>query len=220
MSDVSLPNTIAPPTVSTSEVQGNDEALRDFVNGSGWVDTTKYEDASVTDAKLASPNNSVYKTLLIARSVAAADVAAGTYALGEEGGALSDSTPISLVPAAPFATVYLDDADFTVASKTTKLRVRGIVRTNGTVPAITFTFGLYPVTWSGGADALVATLGTVVASSTAAIASPSANSATTAVSSDVNVPSDGDYCLGVVTSATLTNNSACLLSAQLQTRNV
>ena len=52
MSDPTLPHTIAPPAVSTSEVQGNDEALRDFLSGDGWIDTSKYADDSVTAAKV------------------------------------------------------------------------------------------------------------------------------------------------------------------------
>jgi hypothetical protein len=64
VADVSLPNTIAPPTVSTSEVQGNDEALRDYVNSSGWVNSARIADGTIvagdvadgtlTNAKLAS----------------------------------------------------------------------------------------------------------------------------------------------------------------------
>lgn len=218
MSDVTLPNTIATGQQrSATKIQQNDEALRDFVNGTGWVETDKLAALAVTDAKIASANNSVYKTLLTAEGSMSSDMVAGTYAFIPGRSAMLAS-PVSIATT-PIVARYLDDADFTVASLTTKLRVRLTVSTNGTVPALTFTAGLYPVTFSGAADVLTATLGAVVASSTAAIASPAANGTTVAVSSDVNVPADGLYAFGVVTSATLTNNAAVFLTAQLQTRN-
>lgn len=207
MSDVSLTHTIDPPSVSTTEVQENFEDLRDGINNQ----------FPVVEADIQSTNNPVFKTLLVANSVTQQSLAAGTYALGF-GSQIDDPSPVSL-GAEQIAVIYLDDADYAVSSLTAKLRVRAQVSTNGTVPAITFTFGLRPVTFSGAGDVLNATLGAVVASSTVAIASPPANTVTGGVSSEFNVPADGIYALGVLTSATLTNNATCLLSAQLQTRN-
>lgn len=221
MSDVTLPNTIDAPTVSTSEVQGNDEALRDHINSSAWVD----------DDKLASPNNSVWRTIHSSWALVDPDEGTGTYALANRitdpisstdfiiSGTTfaNDSTPHRPL-ACPF--LYLDDADYTVAGKTTQLRVRGLAFTNGTAPASTFTFGLYPVTFSGGADSLIATLGTVVTSSTAAIAAPAANSAVKADSSAFSVPADGAYALGVVISgASVANNAIPMLAGHLEMRH-
>lgn len=183
----------------------------DLVSGGDDVIKSLAEDVEVTEKEIAA----VYRTLQRATAFLSADLVAGTYLFSNT--ALIPS-PASLT--AGIVSTYLDDADFPVTGLTTKLRVRAQVSTNGTVPAITFTVGLYPVTFSGAADVLTATLGTVVAGSTVAIASPSANSTTSGASSDVNVPTDGLYCLGVVTSATLTNNAVGMVSAQLQTRNV
>jgi len=116
--------------------------------------------------------------------------------------------------------IYFDDADATATSLIQKLRLRAQVNTNNASPTITFTFGLYPVTFAGGTDTFTVTLGTVVSGSTVAIASPAATSTTSANSGDFTIPSDGQYALGLVTSATMTTASAALLTAQLQTRSV
>jgi hypothetical protein len=117
------------------------------------------------------------------------------------------------------AGIYFDDADFTVASKTQRLRVRAQVWTNGTAPGITFTTGLYPVTVVGGADALNAIPGTVVTGSTVAIASPVINSITQGNSGDFTAPTDGQYMFACLTSGTIANNAAVVVTAQLQTRH-
>jgi hypothetical protein len=149
--------------------------------------------------------------------VAGADIAAGSYLLANTG---LQASPLTLITAGAGDPVmdfhYLDADDFTVTGKNTRLRVRGTVCTNATQPLITFTFGLYPITFAGAADALTATRGAVVTSSTAAVASPAASSAVTVASSDFAVPGDGVYALGVQTSAQLTNNAAALLVANLE----
>lgn len=220
MTDVSLPNT---PTTGDPRTPGplvaNDEAIVAVVNGD--LDTGNLAaDAGVLDAQLASPNNAVYKTLLSTSASAADGVVSGTYGIGITSPLLSSGIVVTggTVGSAP-ELVHLVEADFTVAAKTTYLRVRGVVNTNGTVPAITFTFGLYPVTFSGAADTLTMTFGTVVASSTVAIASPAANSSVVEESSDFGLPADGPYALGVVLSGNITANAAVNLNAILQTRN-
>lgn len=168
-----------------------------------------------------------YQNILQAQGIAQVDLSAGTYfvlntpsqivshALVGSGSSMTfvasaNNSDIAL-PA-----LYLDDADYSIPGRTTKLRVRAQVSTNATQPTITFTFGLYPVTFAGAADTLVPTLGTVVPGSTVAIASPAASTTTPGNSGDFTFPSDGLYALGVVTSAGLTNNNMSLLTAQLQ----
>lgn len=194
---------------------------------------------SVTDAKLQSPNNSAYRTLLNGSGYFGAAAAAATYALmgpytsATAGSSLLSNGPIttatimnganttSFVVASVPNLIYFDDADYTVGSLTQKLRIRAQVNTNATAwSSVTATFGLYPVTFAGGSNALTMTLGTVVSGSTVAIANPSASSTNQSNSGDFTIPSDGQFCIGVVTSATLTTNVASLLTAQLQTRNV
>lgn len=209
-------------------LNGNIEAANLASNA---VTTAKITDASVTDAKLASPNNSAYRTIHHSYGMLANDAAAATYMLGAHNFSGAGATPglaasgagLAITTGAfsyPASMFYFDDADYTVGSLTQKLRLRAQVACNATQAAITFTFGLYPVTVAGSADTLALTLGTVVSSSTVAIASPSASTVTSSSNSDFTIPSDGAYALGVVTSAQLTNNSAVSLHAQLQTRSV
>jgi hypothetical protein len=177
--------------------------------------------ASVADSKLASPNNSSYRSLLTANCNTNADIAAATYFLTEGALVVASGGNITAASQAIPEMLYFDDADYTVNGLTQKLRLRAQVCTNATAwSAVTATFGLYPVTFAGGADVLVATAGTVVSGSTVAIANPAASTVTQGNSGDFTVPSDGQYALGVVISATLTNNAIAALSVQLQTRSV
>lgn len=152
------------------------------------------------------------------------DKVAGTYIIGGRNGT-ANGTIVSPVASGgnitenPVPFFYFDDADYLVSSLTQKLRLRTQIACNATKAAIKFTFGLYPITVAGAADQLTMTLGTVVSGSTVEINEPAASTVSSGTGSDFTIPADGAYCLGVVTSGTLTNNSCVLLSAQLQTRS-
>jgi hypothetical protein len=179
------------------------------------------KNGAVTDAKLASANNSVYRLVFSAETAIGADAGAGKYIMAPAGNVTSGSNLAAANLDRDMPPVFeFDDADYTVSGLTQKLRLRAQVLANATAPAITFTFGLYPVTVAGGADVLAFTIGTVVTGSTVAIASPSASTATRGTpTADFTVPADGVYSLGVVTSGTIANNSLVFLAAQLQVRN-
>lgn len=148
--------------------------------------------------------------------------ASGDFPAGSSGTfvlPLSGGTPF----ASPFTvaginspTLWIDDADYTISGRNTRLRVRAVVSVNGTAPTSTFTVGLYPVTFSGGASVLTGTLGAVVASSTAAVVAPAINASTPAVSADFAVPADGHYVFAVVVAGAVAASSKCLVMAQLQ----
>ena len=121
---------------------------------------------------------------------------------------------------AQVALLHFNAADYVVAAKETKLRVRGSVAANATKPALKFTIGLYPVTVAGGAGSLTKSFGTVVPGSTVEINEPAASTVTQNTSADFTPPADGAYALGVVTSAKLTANNVSMITAQLQVRNV
>lgn len=179
------------------------------------VTSAQIKDATIVDADLASPNNSAYKTLVDWRYGVLADtVTAGTYVM-------FDGMVLPTANSSPFAAVYLDPADHAVTGLTTRYRVRGVWITNTqAAPAITCTFGLYPVaTAAGAADVVSMTLGTVVTGSTAAIASPAVSTRNQAVSGDFTAPAAGYYALSVVTSGTPVADSRGILLAYLQGRN-
>lgn len=143
----------------------------------------------------------------------------GAWTAGSTGMIVSaQAFGVANTPAPPF--FYFAKADYEVANKTQKLRLRAQVAANATKPALKFTYGLYPVTVAGGADQATMTLGTVVSGSTLEFNEPTASTVTSKETADFTIPADGAYMLGVVTSATLTNNSFVICSGQLQTRSV
>lgn len=171
------------------------------------------------DSGLASPSNSVYRVLFASAAQFKSESAAGTYGISPGSGTpLTSGTSVEGGPTIPF--FQFAKADYEVANKTQKLRIRAQVAANATKPLIKFTFGLYPITVAGAAKQLAVTLGTVVSGSTLEFNEPAASTVTSKETSDFTIPSDGAYLLGVVTSGTLTANSAAFVSAQLQTRNV
>lgn len=204
-------NLVGGATATMADISGPFTDLTTFLNGS--IDTTNL----ATSAKPATLLGQ-YRTVTEAFSGYSPSDTSGTYVFCWATAALQKSP--AGVTAATAAATYLDPSDYSVSGLTAKLRVRGVVFTNGTAPGITFTFGLYPITTGGGANALVLTTGTVVASSTAAVVTPSLNSVSTAVSSDISVPSAGAYALAVAFSGTTAASSVGLAHARLEVRHV
>jgi hypothetical protein len=212
---------LASNAVTTAKIT-NDAVTADKIADGAIDAAAKIASGVVTDAKLASPNNSVYRTILTADAVAGADRGAGTYLLKSYSfGLLLSGEDVNLPSSVP-PLIYFDDADYTVSGLTQKLRLRAQIRPNATAPGtITYTVGLHNVTaGAGGADALSYTLASAVSGSTVAFVNPSASTPAQNATSDFTIPADGYYVLGVVTSAAVANNSAVHISAQLQTRNV
>lgn len=231
---LNLPEIGSKNTVADERVLKLLEQYRALLNASNKIEAASLENgitntqlsgaAAITDANLASPNNSAYKFLMQTTNFLLSETGAGTYILGSSG---SNKNPaasgINLIapttPPAP-SLIGFAKADYEVGSRTQKLRLRAQVAVNATKPTIKFTVGLYPVTVAGGAAEVKITLGTVVSGSTLEINEPAASTVASSVGSDFTIPSDGTYALGVVTSGTLTASSALLLSTELQTRNV
>lgn len=195
-------------TTLASLVAGTPEKVADVVDCfnkiqtvlNGNLDSSNYGANSVAYGQLAATVDQYYKD--IERYVSNSGfLTAATYAFSEfasPGGTLvaNSTTGVGV------ALFYLDPAEYPSGSRTAKLRIKARVVTNGTAPAVTYTYGLYPATATGGAGSPFATLGTVVAGSTAAIASPAAGSASHAEGSEFSFPSAGFYALGVVVSGT------------------
>lgn len=201
--------------------------LNNLLDGSNKIPGTSLAAAAaIADTQLASPNNSAYRLVAAGASWfigGGGGPGANTYII-VGGGEIPTLPPKSGSEVAatiqPIPVFHFAKADYEVAGKTQKLRLRAQVSANATAPAVTFTPGLYPVTVAGGVGAITFTLGTVVTGSTVAIASPSASTVTQANSGDFTIPSDGAYVLGFACSGSPAANARGLLTAQLQTRNV
>jgi hypothetical protein len=123
----------------------------------------------------------------------------GTNGLGQNGAfELAADTP------AARSVFHLNPADYPSSAK---LRLSAVALVNGTAPATTYVYGLYPVTATGGAaNASNITLGTVIAT-TATITTPAANSENHQNSAKFAIPTAGFYALGMARAGTEANNS-------------
>lgn len=157
---------------------------------------------------------SSYKVFTVVNSTALGSVSSGTVELINPVTAL---TPISAGSAA--TGFYIDPADFTAGSRSTKFRLRLALAVNSTAPTSTFTLGLYPQSAIGGASHTV-TLGTVVSGSTAAIAAPSASAVAKTDGSDFTISSAGMYFLGLLVTTTMAVSSLVSATATLEVRQV
>lgn len=172
------------------------------------------------DTGLASPNNGAYRTLFSASQIFTNATAGGTYILGSEKG-LPKASASNISGALPLPMFYFAKADYEVANKTQKLRLRAQFSPNSIGPVSSLTPGLYPVTVAGPKEELKFTLGTVVTgSNTASVGEPAASTVTSKETSDFTIPSNGLYCLGLFLSTNITEGSVMQVSAQLQTRSV
>lgn len=133
-----------------------------------------------------------YRLLFATQGTGASGQTAASYVLGTNNGSGvmiasgGNAIPFSGLPGVPSFDFVA--ADHAVTGLTTKLRLRAQASTAATAPAITFTFGLYPLT-SGGATTFQAyTLGTVVPGSTVAHVSPGTNGIVRGNSGDFTIP--------------------------------
>lgn len=192
---------------SVTNAKLDDDAVDSAEIADGAIDTAHIADTQVTDAKLASPNNGVYRTLLATGCQIGGGASSATVYLGWE----LERTSAAL--ATPPAMIYLDDADYAVAGKTTKLRLRAQLFTGSTSPSIIYGVGLYPLS---SISAGTFTVGSQVTGSGVGFATPSTNSMNQANSGDFTFPSDGYYIIGVGFTGNHTEDIAVM--AQLQVR--
>lgn len=186
----------------------------------GAVATAKLADAAVTNVKLASPLGGAHRTLVTGRGTKNSTNGSGTYFL--HGGVPSPSGSTT-VGAAPVG-YHIIAADYTVASMTTKLRIRATCTVNTVAPSTGYTFGLYAITSvTGTSGNLVYTMGGVVSGSQPPAFTTSdlaASSTTVKDSGDFSLPSDGLYLLGFSQSGGQAAGSVVGMHVALQLRHV
>src|SRR4051794_32736090 len=78
MTQVTLPKLNQSGANEWADVQDNDEALKAVING-GLDNSNLTGSAGITDANLASPNNSAYKLIAESNSLSQKEMVAGTY---------------------------------------------------------------------------------------------------------------------------------------------
>jgi hypothetical protein len=159
-----------------------------------------------------------WRSVLACAGIGSSALTAATWVFMENGG----MAPAAAGQTVAFKGVYIDDADYTVSGKTTKLRLRAQLSTNATAPGVNFTFGLHVVTVSGGGAGQIqaSSIGAAIAGSTVAINAPGGSSQNQGVSTEFNVPADGFYMLGVTPSGAPAANSIQNFNAQLQLKHV
>lgn len=105
----------------------------------------------------------------------------------------SITDPMDIATAGERAAVFsIRAADLAVAGKTTQLRSRLTVQTNGTAPGVDFRVRVFGATFAGSTSTFTVSSTTEVDSSPV-ITAPAANSLSTSQSAGVVLPSDGLY---------------------------
>lgn len=152
-----------------------------------------------------------------ARAVAATVTGANDYIVQTNGlvstGAASGS----------IAFLYIDPDDWSVAGRTTKLRIRAACGVNDTAPAQTVILGLHAVTnITGGVNVANPNIsGTPVVGTTITFTTPAANSESAQTyTSDIDLPAEGWYVMAVNSSGAFAANSAVVMPFVVQIRNV
>jgi hypothetical protein len=146
---------------------------------------------------------------------------AGTFLL-PVGESAAGGTGLAITAAgAGLAVAYLDPGLATANTRTNYYNISASALVNATAPTVTFTVGLYPVSAVAGAAAtLSVTLGTVVAGSTVAFASPALDTLSHATSGDFTAPAAGFYALAVVVSGSAAASSSVAIAARVMNRQV
>ena len=165
--------------------------------------------AHSVDTRLTAAINAVWRPLVICQAAAtsAQVTGAGDYIISGSGGLVTQS--------ATGNQPVLVDLDTTEIASL-RLRVGFIV--NDTAPAMTFTFGVYPVgTPSGATNVINPNLGAIVAASAVAITTPAANSkAAPSSSGTFACPTTGKYSVAATASAAMAANSRFAANLRLE----
>jgi hypothetical protein len=192
-------------TASGVEVTANDSYLEALANGKEAAFTTR-------------------PTMLFGGATFSGGAGAATYLLTgpHNANAATGAAAVGGAGTGAYA-FFLDPADFLAGTRQTQYRLRAQAIVNAVAPGVTFTVGLYPpasIVSGSGAAPTIASLGSVVPSSTAVFASPGLTTNTRVDSSWFNAPAAATLCFACVVSGTIAAGSSVLILTQLYVRQV
>lgn len=198
---------------NVNDLNSNLTAVASVLNGN--VDANNIAAGSVTDAKLASPNNSTYKTVFAASGLAGGLVTATAYYFLSPTAVNASPVTVSTYPIAGF---YFNSADYTVAGLTAYYRLRLTYASNATALGTTATVVLSSPTVAGGAGIITFTESSVD-TATVSVAAPSASTIATAVSSATALPASGFWAPRLSFAGNQAANHVGVAYVQVQVKN-
>lgn len=195
---------------SMGDIQGPLNDLRTFLNSQG-LDFTNIGAAVQSD----------YNTLLPAGGMVNFAAAGGSVLVVPFYGANQLATVGVATPQLERYAAYLDPADFALAGRAAKYRLRVRVDINSVAPGTGFTLALNSVTisvGSSGNSSFIQSLGAQLGAVT--FAAPAAGFGGVQVGADFTAPAAGLYALGFTNPSAIAANSVISISALLQRRTV
>jgi len=143
------------------------------------------------------------------------DSAAGVeYFVGQPGAGVTTYYDWKLIER-----VLIDPAAFaTIAGKNLRFRLVGWAESNATDPNTDLTFTLYPMTFAGGTDTMVPTLGSAAGTATITNTNLNASDYEDAASSSITISSKAHYTVTCKNVSTLANNAAVWFNARIEYR--
>lgn len=145
--------------------------------------------------------------------------AAGTFLVSNDGSIFAPGAANS-----GRAAFWFDPADFAVATKTVKLRVRGMLQTNAVAPTAIFTAELCPITAFGGASGAYPTIASVgapvISAPFNAGVAPPASSQNHAEAAAVSGITAGWYALCLLLGSGMAASSTAIAFLELQVQEV
>lgn len=219
MTTLTYPYTLtagAPENVN--QLNSNLAAISSVING-GITNGNLSGSAAITDANLASPNNSVWRTVATAASLTYNGLGTSYYFISS-GATATPTTSGADNSVGSFvypAVVDLRSADFSVAGLTTYVRIKSVFHSNATALGYNLETGIASFTVGGGTGAIKWTIGSSAASAT--FTTPSASTATVANGTAVALPSDGVYAFYMKPSGSAPSNHLAGVQVSLQVRH-
>lgn len=209
MSTLVLPVTlVAGANENINDLNSDLNAIVSWANGS--IDATNL----ATTAKPATLLGH-YRTTFQTTGGAAGLTTAGGIPFGDGVLRASGATAATGIPF-----FWFDPADLAVSGLTAMLRLRFVLGTNNTAPAVNFTASLYPVTVIAGTAGVIAINVGAATATTPTITAPALNTITQVVSGDFAAPAAGTYILAVGSSGTMAASSFITATMVLQAHHV